>query len=260
MGPDLVLPGPVAQRAAGSGLLNERALLQMVGELHRRVGASLSAGRFPFIYGGDCAVLLAAVPALRDVAGRAGLVFVDGHEDATPMDLSASGEAANMEIALLLGLTGERAPQSLRQRLPALTPDAIAMLGPRDHLFRQAANVPTVAGRVWLRSADEVSTDPAGYARLAVEHTAVHGSPWWLHIDLDVLARSEFAACGAAGEVMLAGGLTWQQLAELVVSALHSRGCAGWSLSIYNPDLDPDRSAARNIVEFVTQIAPSTGR
>jgi arginase family enzyme len=56
------------------------------------------------------------------------------------------------------------------------------------------------------------------------------------------------------------GGLTWQQLAELVVSALHSRGCAGWSLSIYNPDLDPDRSAARRIVEFVTQIAPCTGR
>src|ERR1041384_778712 len=141
MEPDRVLSGPVAQRAAGSGLLNERALLQMVGELYHRVHVSLSAGRFPFIYGADCSVLLAAVPALRDVAGQAGLVFVDGHEDATPSDLSTSGEAANMEIALLLGLTGERAPQPLRQRLPSLTPAAIAMLGPRDHLFRQAANV-----------------------------------------------------------------------------------------------------------------------
>jgi arginase len=43
VGPDLVLPGPVPQRAAGSGLLNERALLQMVDALHRRVYASLSA-------------------------------------------------------------------------------------------------------------------------------------------------------------------------------------------------------------------------
>ena len=260
MEPDLVLPGPVAQRAASSGLLNERALLQMVDGLHRRVRTSLAAGRFPFVYGADCSVLLAAVPALGDIAGRAGLVFVDGHEDATPMDLSTSGEAANMEIALLLGLTGERAPQPLRDWLPALTPDAIAMLGPRDHLFRQAANVPTVAGRVWLRSADQVSADPAGYARLAVEHVAAHGSRWWLHIDLDVLARSEFAACGAAGEVMLAGGLTWQQLAELGVAALHSGGCAGWSLSIYNPDLDPEHGAARSIVEFAARIAPSAGR
>ena len=260
MEPDLVLPGPVPQRAAGSGLLNERALLQMAGALHRQVRASLSAGRFPFVYGADCSVLLAAVPAVRDVAGRAGLLFVDGHEDATPMDLSLSGEAANMEIALLLGLTGERAPQPLRGWLPALALDAIAMLGPRDHLFRQAANVPTVADRVWLRSADEVSADPPGYVRMAIDHVAAHASRWWLHIDLDVLARSDFSACGAPGEVSLAGGLTWRQLTQISASALQDGGCAGWSMSIYNPDLDPDRSTARRIVEFVAQVAPFAGR
>jgi arginase len=165
-----------------------------------------------------------------------------------------------MEIALLLGLTGEQAPQSLRDRLPALTPGALAMLGPRDDLFRQAANVPTVADRVWLRSADEVAADPARYARQAVEHVRAYVPRWWLHVDLDVLARSEFAACGAPGEVMLAGGLTWQQLTEVSVSAVKSGGCAGWSVSIYNPDLDPDRSAARRIVEFVARVAPSAGR
>ena len=260
MEPDLVLPGAVRQRAAGSGLLNERALLQMVDSLYRRVRASLSAARFPFVYGADCSVLLAAVPAVRDIAGRAGLLFVDGHEDATPMDLSLSGEAANMEIALLLGLTGERAPQPLRDRLPALAPGAIAMLGPRDHLFREVANVPTVADRVWLRSADQVSADPPGYARMAVEHIVAHASRWWLHIDLDVLAHSDFAACGAPGEVALAGGLTWQQLTEIAMSVLRDGRCAGWSMSIYNPDLDPDRSAARRIVEFVGQAAPFAGR
>ena len=165
-----------------------------------------------------------------------------------------------MEIALLLGLTGERAPQPLRGWLPALAPDAIAMLGPRDHLFRQAANVPTVADRVWLRSADEVSADPPAYARMAIEHVAAHASRWWLHIDLDVLARSEFSACGAPGEVSLAGGLTWRQLTQISASALQDGGCAGWSMSIYNPDLDPDRSTAQRIVEFVAQVAPFAGR
>jgi arginase len=81
-----------------------------------------------------------------------------------------------------------------------------------------------------------------------------------LHIDLDVLARSDFAACGAPGEVSLAGGLTWQQLTQIAASALQSGGCAGWSISIYNPDLDPDRSAARRIVEFVAQVAPFADR
>jgi arginase family enzyme len=77
-------------------------------------GAPIS--RFPVVYGADSSVLLAAVPALA-VAADAGLVFIDGHEDATPMELSASGEAANMEVALLLGLTGPQAPEPLRSRV-----------------------------------------------------------------------------------------------------------------------------------------------
>jgi arginase len=69
---------------------------------------------------------------------------------------------------------------------------------------------------------------PGGRARQAAR------SRWWLHIDLDVLRHSDFAACGAPGEVMLADGLTWQQLTDLRLSAMRSGGCAGWSLPIYN--------------------------
>jgi hypothetical protein len=38
---------------------------------------------------------------------------IDGHEDATPTERSPDGEAANMEIAVLLGMTGEGLPQPL---------------------------------------------------------------------------------------------------------------------------------------------------
>ena len=95
--PDVVVADPSAARGT-SGFLNERALLEMVAAVYHRVRASLAARRFPLIYSADCAVLLGAVPALRDVHGKAGLVFMDGHEHATPMELSASGEAANMEL------------------------------------------------------------------------------------------------------------------------------------------------------------------
>ena len=94
-----------------AGFVNELALLEMVDAVHARVRAALHEHRFPVLYGGDCAVLLGAVPALRDVGETAGLLFVDGHEDAATMEQSTTGEAANMEIALLLGMTGDRAPQ-----------------------------------------------------------------------------------------------------------------------------------------------------
>ena len=100
-----ILPAPTSARGP-VGFINEPALLVMVDTVYSRVRHSLHTGRFPLLYGADCAVLLAAIPALRDTAGRAGLLFVDAHEDATTMEQSDTGEAASMEIALLLGLTG----------------------------------------------------------------------------------------------------------------------------------------------------------
>jgi arginase len=232
----------------------------MISALRVRVARTIAAGRFPFVYGADCSVLLATVPAVREVTGVAGLVFADGHEDATPMELSRSGEAANMEIAILLGLSGrDRMPARLRDRMAFLDAGAIAMLGQRDEPYRAELGVATVADRVWLRTADQVSASPARIAQQAVERVEAHATRWWLHTDLDVLARSEFGACGASGEPALAGGLTWSQLTDIVSEALGTGGCCGWSVAVYNPDLDPSTRAATRIVRFVAEVFRAHG-
>lgn len=254
--PDVMVSEPVPVRGP-SGLLNERALLDMAEVLYGRVRDALARGRFPLVYGADCAVLLAAVPALADVAGEAGLIFIDGHEDATPMELSESGEAANMEVAWLLGLTGQRAPEPLRSRSGLLRPEAIAMLGMRDDPFRREIAAPTIAGQVRLVPAADLHQDPVQSGRQAAAQVMSEAPGWWLHIDLDVLDREEFSACGAAGEVALSGGLSWAELTDLTSTALRAGGVRGWSLSIYNPDLDPQRRAAGRIVSFVADATSS---
>ena len=254
--PDLAVPGARAERDPESGLLNGRALLSMIRELHAELSASMSAGQFPLVYGADCSVLLAAIPALRDTVGEPGLLFIDGHEDATPTERSPDGEAANMEIAVLLGTTGEGLPQPVGRAFGALKPDALVMLGPHDHAWRHGLGVDSVAGRVVVRSSDEVAVDPARSSREAVRRISSHASNWWLHTDLDVLDEQDFSARGAPGEVPLVGGLTWQHLEEVVRAALRTGGCRGLSLVIYNPELDADRSQARRIVRFVADIAP----
>ncbi|HEY6278574.1 MAG TPA: arginase family protein [Streptosporangiaceae bacterium] len=248
--PDVIVSAPVPVRGP-SGLLNERALLEMAGMLSGRVRSALARGRFPLVYGADCAVLLAAVPALAEAAGAAGLVFIDGHEDATPMELSASGEAANMEVAMLLGLTGQRAPEPLRSGVGVLRPEATVMLGMRDDLYRRKIDVPTIADRVCLVPAVDLHQDSFEDGRQAAAQVALQAPGWWLHIDFDVLDREEFSACGAAGEVALPGGLSWAELTDLTSSALRVGGVRGWSLGVYNPDLDPQRRAAERIVNFV---------
>jgi len=252
--PDVILPAPTSARGP-AGFINEPALLVMAETVYSRVGHSLRAGRFPLLYGADCAVLLAAVPALRDTAGRAGLLFVDAHEDAATMEHPGTGEAASMEIALLLGLTGADAPEPLRSRLPALDRDTIVMLGQRDHLYRRQAGVPTIAGQVPLRPLEELRGDPAGIAADAAGHLVRHAHGWWLHIDLDVLAGSEFPACDAATDPATPGGLTWAELVTVTTAALRAGGCRGCSIGVYNADLDPGGHAATRIVAFAASVA-----
>jgi arginase len=252
--PDIIVSNPDPTRGGLAGFLNERALLATVEAVYGRVGASLRAGRFPILYGGDCSVLLGAVPALRDVSEIAGLVFVDGHEDSTTMEQSTTGEAANMEIALLLGLTGEHAPEPIRSWLPALRPDAIEMLGQRDENYRREIGVPSIADRVRLHDAPEVRRDPERIAAQAAAHVAGEAPGWWLHVDLDVLDGDEFRACGAASDPAMPDGLTWTDLTALTTTALRANGCRGWSIGVYNTDLDPDGGDAKRIVAYLATV------
>jgi arginase len=251
LSPDILVSPPDPTRGPVAGFLNEPALLEMVEAVHARVGASLRADRFPVLYGGDCSVLLGAVPALRDLAGTAGLLFVDGHEDATMMEQSTTGEAANMEIALLLGLTGQLAPDRLGSRPPALRPQTIEMLGQRDVNYRAEIGVASIADRVRLHTAPAVRHDPELIATQAAARVAAEASGWWLHVDLDVLDGQEFRACGAAGDPSMPEGLTWAQLTVITRTVLRAGGCRGWSIGVYNPDLDPDGRDALRILAYL---------
>jgi arginase family enzyme len=179
---DVILPAPTSARGP-AGFISEPA----AGDGRHRLlpRRAQSAYRpFPLLYGADCAVLLAAIPALRDTTSRAGLLFVDAHEDATPME--------------------------------------------------------------------RCDTD-------AAEHLARHAHEWWLHIDLDVLAGSEFPACDAATDPATPGRLTWTELVTVTTAALRAGGCRGCSIGVYNTDLDPRGHTATRIVAFVADVFAHAG-
>ncbi len=254
-GGDLALPAPDPRRGAATSLMNEAALLDMIEGVGSRVVAAVSAGRFPLVHGGDCTTLLGTIPALRRMSGPVGLVFVDGHEDTMPLDVSEDGEAANTEIGLLLGLTGGLLRGPLAECRGALDTNALAMLGPRDQAWRQRFNVGSLRDYgVWFRDAREISAHPEESARQAVEHLRATAARWWLHVDLDVLDPAEFAAQGVPGDAGEPGGMTWDTLTRLLTTAVGQGGCIGWSVAIYDPEQDPSRTDARRIVRLVEDV------
>ena len=248
---------PVGDPSRGpTSLVNERALLAMTRALNERVGTAVSTGRLPIVYGGDCSTLLGIVTGLRDHVGEVGLVFIDGHEDTMPLDVSEDGEAANTELGLLLGLTGRTLGGELGDRLPALRRDRLVVLGPRDDAWRRQFNVGTLADSgVWVAPLAEVADDPAGAGRRAIEQLAAQVDRWWLHIDLDVLDPVVFPAQGIPGFPDEPGGLTWDQLTDMVMALFTTAAtCIGGSIAIYDPDQDPKGSGAAQIVAFIRNV------
>jgi arginase len=234
-----------------SGLLNERALGHLVTATREAVSGSLERGGRPLLVGGDCPVLLGALAACRDRCGAAGLLLVDGHEDAWPPRLSATGEASDSEVAIALGRIDEL-PEPLDRLVPLLGPEAVCMLGPRDrHEIEQAGAESLTETVAMFRDDEAVRADganaSAGEAIAALSNSA---PAFWLHIDLDVLRTEDFPAA----DYTQPGGLAWDELLEIATPTLAAPACAGCSIVIYNPDLDPERTSAARIVRFVSDL------
>jgi arginase len=239
---NLALPAPQPRRGP-SGLLAEDALIAMIGQVREAAAAARRDRRFPLLIGGDCPVIVGALAALQAERDEPGLLFVDGHEDAWPPRRSPTGEAADCELGLVLRLFDDDLDPRLRGTLPRVRAGNVVAVGPRDAGELARAGVPSLAGRLraLIRPA-ELAAD--GFAAVA----AALPAPWWLHTDLDVLASDDFAAV----DYPQPGGLTWPQLSQVTSAALAADGCAGWSVCIYNPDLDPDRRGADDIIGYLT--------
>jgi arginase len=248
------LPPGVAERGP-SGLLAEHLLVEMIAKVADAVSGAIRAGTRPLVLGGDCPVLLGALVAGRELFGRMGLLFVDGHEDAWDPHRSPTGEAADSELGLALGHDPTGLPEPLAELVPLLDPAEVVILGARDADELAAHGQPSLAGTVELRRPNQLRDDgiaetTAG-AIATIREALPIGSPWWLHVDLDVLATDQLAAV----DYPQVGGLTWVELTALAGTALAEPDCRGWTLCIYNPDLDPDRDETRKIVDFVADVA-----
>src|SRR5512143_2047054 len=89
-------------RDADTKMLNPQGIAEYSQRLADEVGAAVDQGEFPVVLGGDCSILLGCLLGLRR-RGRYGLLFLDGHADFYQPEASLTGEAADMDLALVSG-------------------------------------------------------------------------------------------------------------------------------------------------------------
>lgn len=210
-------------------------------------------GKRPFLIGGCCTLLIGVGAALKTRFGTAGLAFVDGHLDFYDGRTSPTGEAADMELAILTGL-GPAGLVDLAGEPPLIDPAHIVVMGYRDGQTAAKDGAPdpalvvpqmTLLDVTAVRQQRLYQTGKQTAVRLA--HAPGH---FWLHIDLDVLDEKALPAV----DYPMPGGLSWDELTLLLTPLARSPQLVGVDVTIYNPTLDPTGEYAGRIVNMLCEL------
>ncbi|MFG2292523.1 arginase family protein [Streptomyces sp. NPDC048603] len=232
----------------GDGVFHAAELAAYTTALADRIERHLRDGEFPVVLGGDCSIQLGASLAMRRL-GRYGLAAIDGSADFRhPGNAAVNGPvgaAAGEELALATG-RGQSALADLEGLSPYLRDEDIRLFGLRDGDADLAE-----LGSLGIRTAtvgDIRERGAAAVARAALDglHPPVTEG-FWVHLDADVLDPTVMPAVDSPDP----GGLFPAELAGLLRTLLASPRCVGLNVTIYDPDLDPDGTAAALLTDLV---------
>jgi arginase len=234
-------------RDPSTGIVASEDVLSASGTIRGAVVALLEDGAKPFLIGGCCTELVGALAGARDVLGRVGLAYLDGHLDLYDGETSPTGEAADMPVSVALGF----GPDAWRDAVggASVRGDDVAILGYRDleeslaDGMRHPDSVPGLAHR----SNEVIREDGAVATGQAVADSLRRSAGrFWLHLDVDVLDEDVFPAT----DYLMPNGLTWEELTELMRPLASHPSLIGASLGCYNPEKDPDERYGRRLVEL----------
>ena len=215
-------------------------------DLRQAVAATVRRGERPLVLGGDCSVLLGAVAGARDAVGPLGLWFVDGHADYLDARSSPTGEAADMELAILTG-NGSPGLVDLAGEVPLVDPARVVILGHRPPSLHPevALELERVPAAIARMTAEQVTH--AGPTEVAKrwERALADRGPAWLHLDLDALDEAALPAVTYPQP----RGLDWDAFVALARPLMASDALLGVSVADFNPDLDEDGTHAQRVVD-----------
>jgi arginase len=238
-------PGP----QPGTNLRNGPAMREFNLQLAGIVQAVVASRRFALVVGGDCSILLGALAGARQ-SGPLSLVHIDGHSDFRhPGNYdpeSMLGSVAGMDLALATGRGEPLMTEWPGVRSPLAPDRQVIQVGERDSRSADFS---------WPDVNDTAITRIDVFAAQTLEPTALLGAIWatldqepnwpfWIHLDVDVLDESIMPAVDSPGSP----GIAPQQMIGTIAALTASARCLGMTVTVFDPDLDPDGRLARSLV------------
>ena len=216
-------------------------------DLKARAELAVKSGALVLVLGGDCAQTIGLLTAARRYYKRLNLFWMDRDADLNSPATTPSGRIDGMVVACIIGkgapelvrFWGE--PQLIRE--PDVYLFGIERLDPPEQEFLSKSPMRHVL------AVDVQRKSPAAAAKDALAHLHADSREYVVHLDTDFIANSEFPAVNVPAE----GGLPLADAKAALTEALRSTFLVGLTITQYNPDKDPDGSAAKKLVDLLVE-------
>lgn len=232
---------------------NEEDVANYSRALAERIAAASADNSFVLVLGGDCSIVLGCLLGVRQSGrARAGLAYIDAHSDFATPEESRTGSAASMCLALAVGRGDTPLARLADNDEPLARPADVVVIGRHD-------DAEPWYGQDALRALPILDLDravvhergPVETARVALERLARPDTDgFWIHVDADVLDASVMPAVDSPEP----GGLSVDELVELLTPLTHHPRALGMELTIYDPALDTDRSSAVRLATLLERV------
>ena len=220
---------------------NGPGIIEVSERLAEAVRRHTSDEKLLLVLGGDCSILVGAALGLR-AKGRYGLVFIDGHDDFSPLrnldDYRGWFGAAGMDLGIVTGHT-PGGLSDIQGRKPYVREEDVVLFGfsrePDDATYCATELLETT--RIHQLPVARVrALGPVEAARQALAALAEQPLDGvWVHLDADVLDRSVMPAVDSPNP----DGLRVAQLEAALRVLLEAPNVVGMDVTIYDPEMDP---------------------
>lgn len=197
---------------------------------------------FQIILGGDCSILVGCALALRQ-KGRYGLLFLDGHTDFIGPELSQTGGAAGMDLAIVTGHGHDRLTDIFGLR-PYVREEDVFCIGNREYDPEYVR--PVLLSDITYLNLKNLRTN--GMERTGIQFLNMIDEKkldgFFVHLDVDVLNDKIMPAVDSRQQ----DGLTYAELSQILVPVLSSPQATGIEITILDPDLDKDGTCTSGFI------------